>query len=621
MNPRIFLVTLLFVTLPLSGCLDTDGPGPLPTPPDEDTTLQGGAVKGPYINAQAAAYLFDFDSVDLKGSLLAIGTTDDTGTLADVVILGARVPEGPFLLEYTDGTELDGSASVLSVLRTVVTIDQVRNETATYATPLTTFAIELARLNSDSLASFIAALETTAQQTTKDYFGLGTLDNVDLFTTAPVMTSPNGQNQALFYRTAIEVLGALLSELASFDINTPADEIFLGLAQDLSDGTLDAAINGTAIDSLAGIGAAQLLATLTRSPQQLNALIVPGTAGTTMTPVGDINQLMVDEAAILAPELTVQLLAAPIIHQVVPGTDSDGDLFVDIDDDFPQDPTRVGDSDGDGFDDLIDAFPDDMNEWEDSDGDGVGDNADVFPNDPNRQTLEDNTAPVAIAGDDITAAVLVAASLDGSNSSDPDGDPLGFSWQITQEPAGSLAMLSNPDTATPGFVPDVEGEFIVELTVDDGFGGTGTDSITINAVDNSVNTSPTADAGPDQDVTFPPGVGVTVDLDGTGSTDPEDDMLTYSWAVISFVPDGTPFNEAPLVNETTATPQLILTLPAELGEYTIRLTVNDGEFQDTDDVVITVTKPFPSAALLFGSALFLFGTIRMIKSRSGSVRS
>ena len=64
-----------------------------------------------------------------------------------------------------------------------------------------------------------------------------------------------------------------------------------------------------------------------------------------------------------------------IIDSLDPDDDNDGVL--DINDDFPLDPTESRDSDGDGVGDNADAFPNDPTETTDSDGDGVGDNSDV----------------------------------------------------------------------------------------------------------------------------------------------------------------------------------------------------------------------------------------------------
>ncbi len=55
--------------------------------------------------------------------------------------------------------------------------------------------------------------------------------------------------------------------------------------------------------------------------------------------------------------------------------DSDGDGFLDEEDDFPYDPDETTDTDGDGVGDNADAFPTDPDETADSDGDGIGDNA------------------------------------------------------------------------------------------------------------------------------------------------------------------------------------------------------------------------------------------------------
>ncbi|HEU0022273.1 MAG TPA: DUF5060 domain-containing protein, partial [Dehalococcoidia bacterium] len=52
--------------------------------------------------------------------------------------------------------------------------------------------------------------------------------------------------------------------------------------------------------------------------------------------------------------------------------------------------------------------------------------------------------PVANAGPDQSLAVGATVTLDGSGSSDADGDPLTFLWTLTTVPAGSAASLTGP---------------------------------------------------------------------------------------------------------------------------------------------------------------------------------
>ena len=60
-----------------------------------------------------------------------------------------------------------------------------------------------------------------------------------------------------------------------------------------------------------------------------------------------------------------------------------------------------------------------------------------------------NSAPVASAGLDQNVLAGSTVTLDGSASSDADGDALSYSWASVSKPAGSSATLSNSATAKP----------------------------------------------------------------------------------------------------------------------------------------------------------------------------
>jgi len=110
-----------------------------------------------------------------------------------------------------------------------------------------------------------------------------------------------------------------------------------------------------------------------------------------------------------------------------------------------------------------------------------------------------NNPPTANAGPDQTVQTGDTVQLDGSGSSDPDSDPLSYSWSFVSKPAGSAAVFSDPTIINPIFVADVAGDYILELTVDDGRGGSDTDQVTITA-----HAPPTADFtySPEQPTTW-----------------------------------------------------------------------------------------------------------------------
>jgi PKD repeat protein len=83
---------------------------------------------------------------------------------------------------------------------------------------------------------------------------------------------------------------------------------------------------------------------------------------------------------------------------------------------------------------------------------------------------------VASAGPDKIARKNIQVNLDGSGSSDADGDVLAYVWTQT---GGPMTSLAGPDTATPSFTPTSVGEYHFRLAVDDGDGGTDIDTVIV----------------------------------------------------------------------------------------------------------------------------------------------
>jgi Tol biopolymer transport system component len=103
------------------------------------------------------------------------------------------------------------------------------------------------------------------------------------------------------------------------------------------------------------------------------------------------------------------------------------------------------------------------------------------------------------------------------------------------------------------------------------------------------NHPPTADAGDDQDVTAAGPEGATVTLDGTASSDPDGDALTYTWTG--------PFDT---LSGATVSPTL------GVGTHTITLTVDDGRggtASDTVEVTVTLGEVIDLALTVTASPL------------------
>ncbi|MEX2371090.1 MAG: Ig-like domain-containing protein [Bacteroidales bacterium] len=195
---------------------------------------------------------------------------------------------------------------------------------------------------------------------------------------------------------------------------------------------------------------------------------------------------------------------------------------------------------------------------------------------------DQNRAPVAVPDVYTTpenTTLNVAAPGHISNDTDADGDPISWlSFVAPENGTISGAATDGQFTYTPN--PGFFGIESIPITVTDGNGNTAQGLIAIAVIKNN---PPIADAGEDQTVLMTQ----TVTLDGTGSTDPDNNTLNYSWMfATSDGSDPIPSGSATLLSGAeNATPSFVADLP---GVYSVKLIVNDGlTDSDPDYVIVT----------------------------------
>jgi PKD repeat protein len=123
-----------------------------------------------------------------------------------------------------------------------------------------------------------------------------------------------------------------------------------------------------------------------------------------------------------------------------------------------------------------------------------------------------------------TGAAPLTVAFDGTGSSDPDGDPLAYAWDLDGDGA-----LDDSTASRPTWTYTAQGTYTVTLRVSDGRGGADTDTVTITVG----NTPPTATiAAPAAGTTWR--VGDVISFSGS-ATDQQDGALPASalrWELI-----------------------------------------------------------------------------------------
>jgi hypothetical protein len=197
-----------------------------------------------------------------------------------------------------------------------------------------------------------------------------------------------------------------------------------------------------------------------------------------------------------------------------------------------------------------------------------------------------NTPPTAFAGADRAVFdrdandVRTTVTLDGTGSSDPEHAALTYAWTQTGGPA---VTLTSANTATPTFLaPDMSNHptgdpapipFTFSLTVSDGVFTSAADAVVITV--KHFNLPPTAVAAVPAMVPEGP-----VTLDGSASTDGDNDPLSYLWTQVSGPPVNLPLTatNSPLLSFTAN-----VAGPHSIAGETLQfaLTVSDGIVTDT----------------------------------------
>lgn len=169
--------------------------------------------------------------------------------------------------------------------------------------------------------------------------------------------------------------------------------------------------------------------------------------------------------------------------------------------------------------------------------------------------------PVANAGPDRLVYEGTRILLNGTNSTDSDGHIVSYKWADGSE-------IYNTAQAFEKVFPI--GVHTIALTVTDNDGATGTDSVTIEVLKLD-KAPPIADAGTDIVV----GVGESVLLNASGSSDRDGNIVSYLWLEDDILSNSVSFEKI-----------------FDVGKHTITLTVTDNDnLEGSDNVIVTVLAP------------------------------
>ena len=195
-----------------------------------------------------------------------------------------------------------------------------------------------------------------------------------------------------------------------------------------------------------------------------------------------------------------------------------------------------------------------------------------------------NSRPVADAGSDKTVTNGTRVTLDARNSSDRDGK-LTYLWE---QVSGTIVNFDSAKSRTNFNAPSTAADLVFRLTVNDSEYDS-TDMITINVIENSPPDANIANIESSMH-------GERVILNGTATTDPDNDRLSYEWTQ-------TKGHQVTISNARSSIASFIVPSVASddpKRDAQFMLTVNDGMFSDSETVNLVFTQNYAPLASAIG---------------------
>ena len=189
--------------------------------------------------------------------------------------------------------------------------------------------------------------------------------------------------------------------------------------------------------------------------------------------------------------------------------------------------------------------------------------------------------PVAvISTPDEFAMAGVPVKLDGTQSyARTEGANLTYEWTLCVLPQNSSAAVAEQVSPLTEFIPDVAGTYQAQLVVNDGFLSSAPVDVIIAVHERDVPPNAVIKSVP------PVSVGVDAALNGTESNDPDawPGPLSYHWDLVT-APQG---SLTVIINPDDPTASFV---PDVAGDYSVRLTVDDGMFSSEASTTITAVR-------------------------------